>query len=125
MGFWKQNVNQLITSNGFTPHGSFRDYLADYQAKAKNHEIDTLVALLGVDKAKLVALMNTHVTPANLNEFGRFDDLRETVDPQKAKTYFEGTEGATLAMFRIKIKAANLLRDFLLRDGVALKKNDT
>jgi type I restriction enzyme R subunit len=69
--------------------------------------------------------MNTHVTPANLNEFGRFDDLRETVDPQKAKTCFEGLEGATLAMFRVKIKAANLLRDFLLRGGVELKKDDT
>lgn len=29
-------------------HSTFRDYIADYQAKAKNHQIDTLVALLGV-----------------------------------------------------------------------------
>ena len=67
------------------PQRTLRDYLADYQANAKNQEIDTLVALLGVDKGKLVALLNTHVTPANLNEFGRFDALRRTVDPQKAK----------------------------------------
>ena len=33
-----------------------RDYLVDYQVKAENHEIDTLVVRLGVNIAKLVAL---------------------------------------------------------------------
>jgi len=80
------------------------------------------VALLGVDKGKLVALMNTHVTEGNLNEYGRFDDLRETVDQQKAKAYFEGIEDKTLPIFRINIKAAKLLSDFLLRGGIELMK---
>lgn len=95
------------------PQRTFRDYLAVYQANAKNQEIDTLVALLGVDKGKLVALLNTHVTPANLNEFGRFDALRKTVDPQKAKAYFEGMEGAMLPMFRVNARADKLLQDFI------------
>ena len=97
--------------------GTLRDYLADYQANAKNQEIDTLVALLGVDKGKLVTLLNTHVTPANLNEFGRFDALRKTVDPQKAKAYFEGMEGATLPMFRVNARADKLLQDFIVQGG--------
>lgn len=96
---------------------TFRDYLADYQAEAKNREIDTLVALLGVDKCKLVALMNTHVTPANLNEFGRFDDLKATVDQRKAKTYFEGLEGKELPLFRVNIRTAKLLEDFIIQGG--------
>lgn len=99
-------------------HSTFRDYLADYQAKAKNHQIDTLVALLGVDKAKLVALMNTHVTEANLNEFGRFDDLKATVDQQKAKTYFDGLEGKELPLFRVNIRTAKLLQDFIIQGGL-------
>jgi type I restriction enzyme, R subunit len=74
-------------------HRTFRDYLADYQDKAKNQKIAALVTLLGVDKAKLNALMNTHVTEANLNEYGRFDDLKTTIDRQKAKAYFETLEG--------------------------------
>lgn len=98
-------------------HSTFRDYLADYQAKAKNREIDTLVARLGVDKVKLVALMNTHVTQANLNEFGRFDDLKATVDQQKAKTYFEGLESKDLPLFRVNIRTANLLQDFIIQGG--------
>ena len=102
-------------------HRTFRDYLADYQAKAKNREIDTLVARLGVDKVKLVALMNTHVTEANLNEFGRFDDLKATVDQQKAKTYLkglEGFEGKELPLFRVNIRTAKLLQDFIIQGGV-------
>ncbi|MDD2744598.1 MAG: hypothetical protein PHV02_20250 [Rhodocyclaceae bacterium] len=104
------------------PSRTFRDYLTDYKTQAKNKEIATIVSYLGLDQAKLIALMNTHVTEANHNEYGRFDDLRETVDQQKAKAYFEGLEGKSLPMFRVNIKASNLLRDFLLRGGIDLKK---
>ena len=76
------------------------------------------MALLGVDKGKLVALMNTHVTPANLNEFGRFDDLKATVDQRKAKTYFEGLEGKELPLFRVNIRTAKYLQDFIIQGGV-------
>ena len=98
-------------------HRSFRDYLADYQDKAKNDQFDTLVAVIGVDKAKLVALMNTHVTQANLNEFGRFDDLKATVDQKKAKVYFECLEGKELPLFRVNIRTAKLLQDFITQGG--------
>ncbi|WP_260433478.1 type I restriction endonuclease subunit R, EcoR124 family [Burkholderia cepacia] len=104
------------------PDRTFRDYLADYKAKSKSKEIAAIVSYLGVDQAKLIALMNTCVTEANLNEYGRFDDLRETVDQQKAKAYFEGLEGKSLPMFRVNIKAAKLLYNFLLQGGIDLKK---
>jgi type I restriction enzyme R subunit len=106
-------------------HRTFRDYLSDYQAKAKNHQIDTLIALLGVDNAKLVALLNTHVTEANLNEFGRFDDLKATVDQQKAKTYFEGLEGKALPLFRVNIRTAKLLQDFITQGGFVIQLSHT
>lgn len=92
---------------------TFRDYLADYQAGAKNEEVDALVRALGVDKAKLVALMNTHVTEANINEFGRFDELKKTVDQQKAKRYFEGLEDKELPLHKINAKSDRRLRDFI------------
>ncbi|MDX9835539.1 MAG: hypothetical protein RBT36_10085, partial [Desulfobulbus sp.] len=98
------------------PDRTFRDYLTDYKAKATNKKVEAVVACLGVDRTKLIALMNTHVTDANLNEYGRFDDLRATVDQQKAKAYFEvGLEGKTLRLSRVNIKATKLLKDFLLR----------
>ena len=106
------------------PDRTFREYLSDYQDKAKNQKIDALIALLGADKAKLIALMNTHVTEANLNEYGRFDDLKATIDKQKAKAYFEALEGQTLPASRVNIKAANLLKRFILEDGFDLSESD-
>lgn len=97
------------------PNLSFRDYLTQYKADATDKEVAAIVDCLGVDATKLTALMNTHVTDANLNEFGRFDDLRGTIDQQKAKAYFEGEEGQPLPMFKVNIKASNLLKNFLLR----------
>ncbi|RIQ35192.1 type I restriction endonuclease subunit R [Bordetella avium] len=100
------------------PARTFRDYLTDYKTAAKDKEVAAIVSALGVHAAKLIALMSTHLTEANLNEYGRFDDLRGTVDQEKAKAYFDGLEGVSLPIFKVKIKAAKLLSDFLLRGGV-------
>ena len=95
---------------------TFRDYLTDYQAKAQNEEVQALVQILGVDIDKLKVLMQANPTEANLNEYGRFDDLRETINKQQAKTHFESTTGENLSPAKVNIKAANLLRHFVL-DG--------
>jgi type I restriction enzyme R subunit len=100
------------------PNRTFRDYLADYKIAAIDKEVAAIASALGLDAAKLIALMSTHLTESNLNEYGRFDDLRATVDQDKAKTYFAGLEGNSLPIFKVKIKAAKLLSDFLLRGGV-------
>lgn len=61
--------------------------------------------------------MGTNVTEANINEYGRFDDLKSTVDKTKAKVYFEKQEGTTISPFKINIKIHNLLQEFILRGG--------
>jgi type I restriction enzyme, R subunit len=107
------------------PTRTFRDYLTDYKAKAKNKEVEAIVQILGVDGKKLTALMNTHLTEANLNEYGRFGDLKATVDQPKAKAYFEGIEGEALPLFRVNIKAATLLKKFILAEGFELGETDS
>jgi type I restriction enzyme, R subunit len=57
------------------------------------------------------------VQETNLNEFGRFDDLKESVDQQKAKTYFEGMQGAELPLFLVNIRIAKLLQNFIINGG--------
>lgn len=64
--------------------------------------------------------MSEHITEANLNEYGRFDELRGTVDQAKAKAYFDGIAGKPLPMFRVNIKAAKLLSDFLLQGRIEM-----
>lgn len=102
------------------PQHTFRDYLADYEAKAKNREVDAIVKYLGVDAERLFALMKNKISETNLNEYGRFDDLKETIDKTKAKTYFEVLEGQTIPPFKVNIKAANLLKEFVLKGGFEL-----
>lgn len=96
---------------------SFRDYITEYRFRAKNEQVFQLANALGVDILKLESLMNANVTEANINEFGRFDDLKETVDRDKAKAYFEALEGKNIPAFRLSIKIEKLLKDFILRGG--------
>jgi type I restriction enzyme, R subunit len=99
---------------------TLRDYLNDYKNKEKNAEIEAIVQQLGVNAEKLIALMSINITDANLNEYGRFDELKATVDQQKAKAFFESLEGKTLPLSRVNIRAANLLTKFILEGGFQL-----
>jgi len=105
----------------FDPDRTFHDYLNDYQAKAQNEEVNKLVEALGVDKGKLTALMETKVTEANLNEYGRFDELKATIDKQKAKLYLESVSGEKLSPPKVNMRAATLLRKFILEEGFEMQ----
>ena len=100
---------------------TFRDYVTEYQCKAKNDEIRALSQSLGLDASKLRSMMNSGASEANINEYGRFDELKATVDTAKAKDYFERIEGAGIAPFKVKIKTHNLLQEFILKGGFEIK----
>ena len=105
------------------PARTFRDYLNDYKSRAKNNEVEAIVKYLGVDAGKLCALMSANLTEANLNEYGRFDDLMGSIDKERAKNYFEKLEGQPLLAFKVNIKSANLLRKFITEGGFEIEKN--
>lgn len=96
---------------------TFKEYITEYVYKAKNKQVLKLVEILGVDVNLLENLMKSHITELNINEFGRFDALKDTVDRAKAKAFFEEKEGITLTPFKISIKIDNLLKEFILKDG--------
>lgn len=96
---------------------SFRDYITEYQFSAKDAEIRELAESLGLDESKLRAMMHTGITEANLNEYGRFDDLKNTVDKIKARAYLETLEGKTIPPFRVNILVDSLLRRFIFSGG--------
>ncbi|GAB6095100.1 HsdR family type I site-specific deoxyribonuclease [Desulfatiferula olefinivorans] len=99
----------------------FKEYVTEYQLKAKKREIDAVAHLFGLDKTKLSALMNTNITEANINEYGRFDELKATVDKAKAKAYFEALEGQNLQPVKVNIKTSNLLKDFIIQGGFEIE----
>ncbi len=73
-----------------------------------------------MDEAKLRAMMGLHLKAENINEFGRFDELRKTVDKLKAKVYFEAVEGQTLSLPKVNARVDTLLRKFILQGGFAV-----
>lgn len=96
---------------------TLKDYITDYQTRAKDDQIHRFAIAIGVDEEKLRYIMGLHVTDANINEFGRFDALMQTVDKSIAKQYFEQLEGKIIPMPRVAIKVDALLRKFILSDG--------
>jgi type I restriction enzyme R subunit len=96
---------------------TFREYVAQYQANAENSQIIKLVELFGLDNEKLKEIMSLNVSEININEYGRFDELKNSVDREKAKAYFEEIEGCSIPIPRVNIKVHNLLKDFILNGG--------
>ena len=96
---------------------SFRDYITEYQFKAKEDEIHGVATALGLDESKLRQLINAHVNENNIDEFGRFGQLLSSVDKAKAKQYFEKEEGAAIPAFRVNVKVAAFLKDFILTNA--------
>ncbi|WML43120.1 hypothetical protein [Neobacillus sp. PS3-40] len=101
---------------------TFRDYITEYQFKAKNDQIQRISRVLGVDEKKLRILLVANVTEASINEFGRFDDLKASVDKAKAKEYFEKLENAKILPFKINIRIHNLLQEFILKGGFDIEE---
>ena len=96
---------------------TLRDYITEYLTKAKNDQIHKIATVLGLDEKKLREIMGLRVTEVNINEFGRFDNLKATVDKQKARDYFERVEGMKLIPPKVNMKVDKLLRRFVISGG--------
>jgi len=93
---------------------SFRDYINDYKDNAENAQLNAVVSALGLDKNLLIALMGANVNEKSLNNFGRFDALKNTVDKNKAKAYFEKQDGVAIPPFKLNIRMDKFLKQFIL-----------
>jgi type I restriction enzyme R subunit len=100
---------------------TLRDYITEYQVKAKNDQISKCALLLGLDESKLRQLLTIKVTMHSINEFGRFDDLKNTVDISKARLFFEKIEKTKLTPPKIHIKVDEFLRKFIYEGGFEIK----
>lgn len=112
-----------IQSGAVVPQSgkTLREYIAEYIAQKQNDQIHKVAEVFGLDEKKLRAFMRANITEANINEFGRFDDLKATVDKAKAKAYFEAIEGTKLIPPKVPVKYDKLLREFIVSGGFDLK----
>ena len=70
-----------------------------------------------MEEEKLRNMMGLGLTKTNINEFGRLDELKKTVDKAKAKAYFEKKEGIKLIPPKVNQKVDSLLREFIVTGG--------
>lgn len=103
---------------------TLRDYINEYLSKAKNDQIHRVSVALDVDEDMLRNMMSLNLNESNLNEFGRFAELSNTVDKAKAKEYFEKVENTRIMPFKVKMKADNLLRNFILNGGYEIQMQE-
>lgn len=100
---------------------TLRDYVTEYLSKAKDDQIHRVAVALGVDELKLRTIMSLRLNSTNINEFGRYDDLKKTVNKAKAKEYFEKIEGTKIIPPKVNVKVDNLLREFILGGGFEIE----
>lgn len=96
---------------------TLKDYITRYQYNAKNEQINKFALLFDLDPVKLGKMMNAGLNDTNINEYGRFDKLRESANIDKAKTYFDKIEGSPLPPFKVRIRLKNILQDFIIKGG--------
>lgn len=99
----------------------FRDYISEYMKRAKDDQIFRFAETFGISESLLREMMALHLSEDTINEFGRYDKLKTTVDIEKVKIYFKKTTGEDLSTFTARSKFDNLLRQFILSGGFDLK----
>lgn len=103
----------IIVEEGKT----LKNYITEYQEKAKNDQIHKFSIKIGIDETQLRSLMKLNINEDNINEFGRFDKLKETVNKKIAKIYFDELDSTSYPIFKINQKIDEILRKFILDGG--------
>lgn len=99
-------------------------YISKYEHAEKENQVKILCGYLGCSEELIFKLLNAHVTRDNINEYGRFDELKATVDKQKAQDYFTEIDGLPkkIPLFRVNNRVDQLLTDFILSGGMDVPK---
>lgn len=96
---------------------SVREYIVEYQARAKNDQIHVFAERLGIYEQKLRRLMEKHVTEKDIDAFGQYRELIQSVDIGTAKKYFDEKESVDVPKRKVRAKLDELVRRFILEDG--------
>ena len=101
---------------------SFMDCITEYKQKARDNIIYRYASTFGINAKMLTELVEIHPTEANLNEFGRYDSLKATLDIEKAIAYFSKVEGKDVSKFQARTKFDNLTHKFIVEGCFELQQ---
>lgn len=91
------------------PNLALSDYITTYKQKDANDKVLKIIKDLGLDGDLLRALLARKYTRENL-DLGRLNDLKETVDREKAKAYFNEER-----IIYLNIRIDEFLRELITR----------
>lgn len=89
------------------PSLALSDYIADYKQKDANDKVVKVIKDLGLDGNLLRAMLARKYTRENL-DLGRFNDLKASVDKEKARVYFNEKR-----MIYLNKRIDEFLREFI------------
>lgn len=90
------------------------DYIAEYQVDELKKQIMSVAEATGLNASQLINIMSNDPSEANLNEFNRFENLKQTLDFEKTKVFLSKVYNTDITGRRVMIKADEVLRKFIL-----------
>lgn len=96
---------------------TFHDYIVKYTKRKKDAQVKQMHEYFGLDEALMFQMLDSNLTPANYNEYGRFDKLMDTYDKVKSQHYLSQLEKVEVPRFKVKTKVEKIVKEFLMNDG--------
>lgn len=122
-GFAGMVINDLESGELVIRKGmEFTDYINEYKDRSESGHIKDLVLAFGVNEEMLRELMGLSINIDTLNEFGRFDKLKSTIDRNVAKIYFEEKLEEKLSPIKVNMHIDKLLTKFILSGGFDIEE---
>lgn len=97
---------------------SIREYISDYKLANQENKIRKFSETFGVDENILRQMVQNK--NKDINEYGRFDALKQGLNKEKAKEYFSDREGKSVSAFKAASMFDQLARDFIAQGGLDL-----
>lgn len=117
------NYGKVSRINSEFFDGNFKDIISELNGyikdlsepdKEKTDQIHSFAVVFGLDEKLLKSMIQLNLTEANINEFGRFDKLKQSVNKDNAKAFLEKVEGTTIIPPKVNMKVDKILRNFIL-----------
>ena len=96
---------------------TLQDYIAHYAVNTQKSQVEKIVSYLGCDEKMLLGFLETEVTEANIDNYGRFSALKDSIVTEQAGRYFASAIGREVKLKEINRLADVMLRKFVLSGG--------
>lgn len=95
---------------------NLNQYINKYSITELDRQINSLIEFTGIDKKKLEELLNVKLTESNLNEYGRFDALKNTANIDMIIRKMSSFKGKKTSKSEGIIYLNKILRKFVLEE---------